>query len=212
MFSQRRVGDAFCPDLGNRVLISRRGFGPQRALAIPTFFGPAVQFRGAVLVTKWRRRFGTKKWRNNITYIMNSQICVSRIPTFFGTKTTPQNWNAEPKNLNKRDAQKRMRKLPQQIKNAAINLIAETHQVWYALGYRWRDVLANSLLMYSGCARRHETHAPIRADVHPRSAPRVRVHVHMSIREYTNAAHEAVWFICARIVTRGATTAGASQR
>ena len=80
------------------------------------------------------------------------------------------------------------------------------------VGYRWRDVLANSLLMYSGCARRHETHAPIREDVHPRSAPRVRVHVHMSIREYTNAAHEAVWFICARIVTRGASTAGASQR
>ena len=26
-----------------------------------------------------------------------------------------------------------MRKLPQQIKNAPINLIAETHQVWYAL-------------------------------------------------------------------------------
>ena len=30
----------------------------------------------------------------------------------------------------------------------------------------------------------------------------------MSTHEYTNAAHEAVGFICARIVTRGATTAG----
>ena len=164
------------------------------------------------MVTKWRRSFGTKKWRNNITYIMNSQICVSRIPTFFWYQNYSAKLERGPQILNKRDTQKRMRKLPQQIKNAPINLIAETHQVWYALGYRWRDVLANSLLMYSGCARRHETHAPIREDVHPRSAPRVRVHVHMSIREYTNAAHEAVWFICARIVTRGATTAGASQR
>ena len=38
-----------------------------------------------------------KKWRNNVTYILNAQICASRIPTFFGSKTTPQNWNADPK-------------------------------------------------------------------------------------------------------------------
>ena len=55
------------------------------------------------MVTKTRLRFGTKKWRNDITYILNSQICASRIPTFFGTKTTPQNWNTNPKNLNTRD-------------------------------------------------------------------------------------------------------------
>ena len=133
MFSQRRVGDAFCPNLGNRVLISRRGFGPQSALGIPTFFGHAVQFRGAVLVTKRRRRFGTQKWRNvYYLYIELTDLCVKDSDIFWY-----QNYSAKlergPQNLNKRDTQKRMRKLPQQIKNAPINLIAETHQVWYAL-------------------------------------------------------------------------------
>ena len=195
VFSQRRVGDAFYPNLGNRVIIRGAVLVPKRRWGFRHFFVPRSSFAAQFWLLKSVGVLVRKNCGTHITYILNSQICASRIPTFFGTKTIPQNWNADPQNLKKRDTQKRMRKLPQQIKNASINLIAETHQVWY-----------------SSCARRHETHAPIRADVNPRSAPRVRVHVHMSIREYTNAAHEAVWFICARIATRGATTAGASQR
>ena len=65
-------------------------------------------------------------------YIKLTDLCVKDSDIFWY-----QNYSAKlergPQNLNKRDTQKRMRKLPQQIKNAPINLIAETHQVWYAL-------------------------------------------------------------------------------
>ena len=46
-----------------------------------------------------------------------------------------------PTNLDQSETQKRMRKPPPQITKALTNLVAETHQVWYALGSRWREVL-----------------------------------------------------------------------
>ena len=72
-------------------------------------------------------------------------------------------------------------------------------------------VLGCPLLRYSGCAQQHDTYARNRTVVHPRSAPRVRAYVYLSMQAYTNAKRGADGFICARMVTLGATTAWTPQ-
>ena len=103
--------------------------------------GPAFQICGVDFGTKMRRSFRSKKWRNDITYILSSPKGESRIPTFFGTKIYAAKLERGPQNLDNHDTQQRVRKLPRQIKNALATLIPETHQMWYTLGCRWRVAL-----------------------------------------------------------------------